>query len=72
MTQNIQDSLGNISLIMSDGFKFCNIRFPLEEIEKRAANGCKASQELIDVVFTFERLICFIGKEECSNVKNIS
>ena len=57
MAEPITLSLMEISLVMSDGYKFLKLRFNLEKWAKEAEEGNKDSKALVDMVYQFERLV---------------
>jgi hypothetical protein len=53
----ISNSLGDISMIMSDGYNFVILRHVAEQWAKEAKEGNKNSQALIDIITKFEKLV---------------
>jgi hypothetical protein len=58
----VVESLMDISEIMSNGVDFIYIMMASKQWEKEAQSGNKSSQQLIDMITNFERLVKFIKK----------
>lgn len=64
MPETVNEKLGDLSYILSDGYKWLKIRTSLEYFEERAQSGDTEAEEIIKIFNQSYRLFKFLGDVE--------